>query len=79
MSTTFDIHDLDPDEMNIVDSADGREVFIELGDRTRFAVPTTGPGAVRGAAAMQRLSDLAHEAFHRATWRAIADATGGDT
>ncbi|CAM3766595.1 hypothetical protein [Nocardiopsis rhodophaea] len=79
MSTTVDIHDLDPDDMTIVDSADGREVYIELGDGTRFAVPTTGPGAARGAAAMQRLSDLASEAFHRATWRAIANATGGDS
>ncbi|CAM3680446.1 hypothetical protein [Nocardiopsis rhodophaea] len=50
-------------------------------------MPAIGPEASKGAAAMERLGDLAHEAFHRASWRVVARATntearanrGGDT
>ncbi|ASU81393.1 hypothetical protein CDO52_26910 [Nocardiopsis gilva YIM 90087] len=73
-ATTIDVVELDPDEMNIVDSADGRHVHIMLGD-ARITVPTTGPGADRAAEAMWRLSDLSHEAAHRAAWRVADRAT----
>ncbi|GAA1994466.1 hypothetical protein GCM10009799_20730 [Nocardiopsis rhodophaea] len=70
-STTIDVADLDPDAMRITESADGTCVHIMLGD-ARITVPTTGDGADQAAEAMWRLSDLAHEAAHRAAWR-IAD------
>ncbi|MBB6175015.1 hypothetical protein HNR23_005075 [Nocardiopsis mwathae] len=73
-STTIDVADLDPHQMNIVDSADGRHVHIVLGD-ARVIVPTTGDGADLAAEAMWRLSELAHEAAHRAAWRVAARAT----
>ncbi|MBB6170226.1 hypothetical protein HNR23_000286 [Nocardiopsis mwathae] len=70
-ATTIDVEGLDAEGMHLADSADGNYTHLVLGE-ARLTVPTTGDAADRAAEAMWRLSDLAHEAAHRAAWRIAA-------